>query len=72
MKVYVGLQWNLLRGDSSVSGGELRAAKAIRPFVRTAVDRRNSSQRAMLTDAGVELLANWNGEYGNPLTEESE
>lgn len=71
MKVYVGLHWNLLRGDSFVRGAEVRTAEAIRPFVCTVLDRLNVNQRAMLTDEGSALLSEWNDKHGNPLTEES-
>jgi hypothetical protein len=72
MKVYVGIHWNLLRGDSFVLGSEVRTAEAIRPYVRTAVDRRNVNQRALLTDEGSALLSEWNAKHGDPLTEEPE
>ncbi|MDF2969539.1 MAG: hypothetical protein K0Q93_3317 [Nocardioidaceae bacterium] len=69
MKVYIGLHWNLLRGDSFVRGAEVRVAEAIRPFVCTVLDRLNVNQRAFLTDDGAALLSEWNAKHGHPLAD---
>lgn len=70
MKVYVALQWNLLRGDVFLSGPEVRVADSIRPLVRASRDRRGWSVRALLTDEGESVLASWSARRGEPLIQE--
>lgn len=71
MKVYVGLQWSLMRGDEFLVSNQQRVARSLRNvYIDRLPGRMNSASQAYLTGGGRVLLAKWTAKHGNPLSDQ--